>query len=199
MKKVFYLSLTLFIVTLLASCKETAPVFSPGESDPRITGTWQLIERRFSKDSTYSFQTINTITRSPADTTVKVIGGSGTTVKWDTVVTNGVTTYTRRDTLYVRRDTSYYTTRRYPTSQPQTLTFDASGQLSASGPEMTYYNPIKYYRIDKTFPDSLSIDFFIYTNRANVPFRQGLAFRKDTLVLQPQCEQRCYSKFIRVR
>ncbi|GAB3708857.1 hypothetical protein GCM10027592_44500 [Spirosoma flavus] len=197
MKKVFYLSLTLFIAALLASCKETAPVFSPGESDARITGTWQLVERRFSKDSTYSFQTINTITRPPNDTTVTVIGG--TKVKWDTIVTGGVTTYTRKDTLYVQRDTSFYTTRRYPVSQPQTVTFDANGQLSASGPEMTYYNPIKYYRIDKTFPDSLSIDFFIYTNRANVPFRQGLAFRKDTLVLSPLCEQPCFSKFVRIR
>ncbi|GAB4001891.1 hypothetical protein GCM10028807_59170 [Spirosoma daeguense] len=197
MKKVFYLSLTLFVISVLGACKENGPAFSPGESDARITGTWQLVERRYQKDSTYSFQTISIINRTPTDTTVTTIGG--TSVKWDTLITPNGPTYFRRDTLYVRRDTSFYTTRRYPINQPQTLTFDATGLLSGSGPEMSYYFPIKYYRIDKTYPDSLSVDFFITTNSANVPSRQGLSFRKDTLVLLPRCDQPCYSKFIRAR
>ncbi|MFD2938150.1 hypothetical protein [Spirosoma flavum] len=188
MKKAFYISLTLLLASLLIKCKDTNNGFSPGPGDPRITGTWQLVERYFSKDSANSVLTVNLVTRQ--DSILVTVGNQ--VVKRDTLIT----TY---DTIYVRRDTSFYTTKRYASIPPQTLTFDADGKLTASGSEMTYYNPIKYFLVDKTYPDSLFIDFFISTNRANVPVQQGLEFRLDTLMLEPRCDQKCYSKFVRVR
>lgn len=105
----------------------------------------------------------------------------------------------KSDSVYIRRDTTFYTTKRYGSPVPQTLSFDANGGLTNNGTEMTYYAPIKYFRINQTYPDSLLIDFFINTNRANVSFRQGLEFRRDTLVLKPRCDRPCYSKLLRVR
>ncbi|QJW92455.1 hypothetical protein HNV11_22340 [Spirosoma taeanense] len=155
----------LVLAGFLVTCKDTAPVFSPGASDPRVTGTWQLVERRFLKDSLYTI---------------------------------------RQDTTTITRDTSFFVTRRYAPASPQTLTFATDGKLSAYGTEMTYYYPINYFRVDSTF-DGLGVDLFITTNRATVPFRQGVAFQGDTLVLLPKCYRRdqCdpehYLKFIRVR
>ncbi|GAB4036609.1 hypothetical protein [Spirosoma jeollabukense] len=177
MKKVLYLSLALFLASLLITCKEKNADFSPGTVDSRLTGSWQLYERRFSKDSIlYSYVQQKDSTRNKDSIYVVTI-----------------------DTIRVSRDTSFYTTKRYPSAPPQTLTFGTDGTLSRNGTEMTYYAPIKYYRIDPTYPDNLFINFFISTNRANVPFLQGLEFKKDTLLLKPFCEQYCYSKFLRVR
>ena len=105
----------------------------------------------------------------------------------------------RRDSTAIIRDTSYYVAKRYPVSPPQTLTFGSDGKLSASGSEMTYYYPIRYFRVDSTFQDSLGVSLFINTNRANVPFRQRVVFVRDTLVLRQRCSEPCYLKFLRVR
>ena len=105
----------------------------------------------------------------------------------------------RRDTIVTIRDTSYYVTKWYPGTPLQTLTFSSDGNLSANGSEMTYYYPIRYFRVDSTAQDSLGVNLYITTNRANVPFRQRVAFMRDTLVLRQRCEQPCYLKLLRVR
>lgn len=105
----------------------------------------------------------------------------------------------RQDTTTIIRDTAYYVTKRYPVTPPQTLTFDSDGKLSANGTEMTYYYPIHYFRVDSTFQDRLGVSLYISTNRANIPFRQQVAFVRDTLVLSQRCEKPCYLKFLRVR
>lgn len=192
MKKITCFVGFLLLQTLLA-CKDTDASFSPGAGDSRITGTWRLVERRFQKDSAFSVLTEVNGTR-PDSVLVK---GSNPPEYKDTVIAV-------RDTVFVRRDTSFYTTRRYPAAPPQTLTFGTDGQLSAEGTEMSYYYPIKYFRVDSTAGEGqspfLGVSLFISTNRANVAFRQGVAFRRDTLELLPRCEtERCYLRFVRVR
>ncbi|MCX6213650.1 hypothetical protein [Spirosoma sp.] len=190
MRNVFYLSLTLLLACLLIDCKNNAASFSPGPGDPRLTGTWQLVERYFSKDSTKSILTVNLNVRH--DTIQVTVGGQ--TVRKDTTIT-------KLDTIFVRRDTSFYTTKRYPAVPPQTLTFGADGQLASSGTEMTYYRSIKYFRVDTTYPDSLFVNFFISTNGANTPFQQRFVVQQDMLMLLSNCNQAqpCYSKFVRVK
>jgi hypothetical protein len=189
-KKAFYLSLTLLLASLLIECKDTTASFSPGPGDPRITGTWQLVERYFSKDSTKSVLTIVPVSRH--DTILVTVGNQ--VVKRDTLIP-GI------DTVFVRRDTSFYSTQRYPATPPQTLTFGTDGKLTASGSQMTYYNPIRYFRVDNTYPDSLFINFFINTNQATVAFQQRLLVQQDVLMLLSNCNQAtpCYSKFMRVQ
>jgi hypothetical protein len=82
MKKSGFLLIVFLTVTgFVTGCKKTNQDFMPGAGDPRIVGTWQLVERRFPKDSTY---------KTPYYST-----------RPDTVITN-------RDTLYTTRpDTSY--------------------------------------------------------------------------------------------
>lgn len=167
MKKHLLLFVAICLVpgSLLTACRDTDADFSPGAGDPRITGTWQLYERRFLKDSSY---------------TVRI------------------------DTVNVIRDTTYYSLKRYSSLSPQTLAFGTDGRLTASGSEMTYYYPIRHFRLDSTISDGLVINLFISTNRANVPFRERVAFRQDTLVLLPrfvegQLDQDYYLKLLRVR
>ncbi len=107
----------------------------------------------------------------------------------------------RQDTTIIIRDTSYYVTKRYPATPLQTLTFGSDGNLSANGSEMTYYYPVRYFRVDSTFSDSLGVNLNLYitTNRANVPFQQKIKFSQDTLVLSQRCEKPCYLKFLRAR
>lgn len=187
-KKIVYLSLSLLLASLLIDCKDTATNFSPGPGDSRVTGTWQLVERYYLKDSTKSVLTKVVVTR---DTSILV---GNPPVKKDTVI-NGI------DTVFVRRDTSFYTTKRYATAPAQTLTFGTDGQLTPNGSEMTYYTSTKYYRVDTTYPDSLFINFFINTNRATIPVRQRLVVQQDVLMLLTNCNQTlpCYSKFVRVK
>ncbi len=188
MKNVVYLSLTLFLASLLITCKDRTANFSPGEADSRIAGTWQLVERRFQKDSVQIIDKDTIITRR--DTSTVLVGG--VPVKRDTLIsTRQVTRTTRNLTID--------TVQRYPSTPLQTLTFDTDGKLTARGNQMTYYNPIRYFRVDKTYPDSLFVDFFISTNGATVPFRQGLDVQPDVLMLKPNCERPCYSKFVRVK
>lgn len=105
----------------------------------------------------------------------------------------------RRDTIVTTRDTSYYVTKRYPATPPQTLTFQPDGSLSASGTEMTYYYPIRHFRVESTLQDSLGVNLYISTNHATLPLRQQVAFLADTLVLKQRCDQPCYLKLLRVR
>jgi hypothetical protein len=112
---------------------------------------------------------------------------------------DSIISYVINDTTTLRRDTSFYVTRRYPATPLQTLTFNTDGTLSANGSEMTYYYPIRHFSIDATYPDSLSLRLYINTNQANVVFRQPIAFRQDTLLIRPVCEDYCYLKFLRVR
>ena len=159
-----YYFIFLLLTGFPTSCKDSSPEFSTGTGDRRITGTWQLLERRFIKDSVY-------------------------TVRIDTITTT--------------RDTIFYATKRYPRTELQTITFGTDGKLSANGTEMTYYYPIRYFHVDSTFY-GLGLNLYISTNRANVPFRQGLEFRKDTLVLLPQCfqdscNQGYFLKFLRAQ
>lgn len=187
MKKLYGIAFVLVIIGVVSACKEAEPGFSPGAVDSRITGTWRLVERRFQKDS--AFSVLTTTTRQRRDSVLVTINGQ--TVRKDTVIN-----YT--DTIFVRRDTSFYTTRRYPALPPQTLTFDPDGKVLAEGSEMTYFYPIRYFRVDSTF-EGLGVNLYIYTNRANVSFRQGVAFQRDTLTLLPRCDQLCYLKLTRVR
>ncbi len=183
--------LCLFVILLTASllaCRDYSPAFTPGPDDPRLTGTWQLAERRFRKDSTFSVTTIIERTRRDTGTIIK----DGQAIRFDTVAII-------REPIRTPRDTSFDVLRRYPATPPQTLTFGADGRLAANGSEMTYFNPIRTFLLDKTFADSLSINFFIATNGANVPSRMRLAFRRDTLVLLPGCETPCWLKFVRAR
>jgi len=189
---ILFLGFVLLQTGLLA-CKEPAPTYPTGTGDARIIGTWQLAERRFPKDS--SFSVLTTTPSLRRDTSTVIINGQP--VKRDTTIT-------RIDTIFVRRDTSFYTTKRYSVAQPQTLTFNTDGSLEASGSEMTYYYPIRAFRVDSledvnTGNASLGVSLFLTTNRASVSFRQGVQFGRDTLTLNPRCEQPCYLKLVRVR
>ena len=170
------LSLTLLLTGLFPACTNRNAEFPPGPTDARLTGTWQLYERRFSKDSTYTIR-----------------------IKRDSLAIVRDTSRIKSDSIYLRRDTTFYTTRRYSGAVPQTLSLDTDGKLTYAGTEMTYYAPYQHYRLDKAYPDSLLIDLIIYTNGANITVRQGLEFRRDTLVLKPRCDQPCYSKLLRTR
>lgn len=190
MKKTVYLSLALLLASLLIECKDTATSFSPGPGDSRITGTWQLVERYFLKDSVNSVLTEVLVSRR--DSVLVTVGGQ--VIKKDSLITE-------KDTVFVKRDTSFYTTKQYPPTPTQTLTFGTDGQLTPGGSEMTYYAPIKYYRVDATYPDSLFINFFVNTNRTTIAFRQRMLVQQDMLMLLTNCNQTqpCYSKFVRVK
>lgn len=175
-KSLLSLVLTLWLAGLLPACTNRNADFLPGPTDARLTGTWQLYERRFSKDSSYTFR-----------------------IKRDSLSIVQDTSHIKSDSIYIRRDTTFYTTRRYSSAQPQTLSFDTDGKLTYAGTEMTYYAPYPHYRIDKTYPDSLLIDLVINTNSASIAVRQGLEFRQDTLLLKPRCDQPCYTKLLRAR
>ena len=195
MKNVLYASIFLLLASLLIDCKDNSPGFSPGSADPRIVGTWRLVERRFPVDSVYlridSF----------------FVKGS---TKIDSMLVNG---QYRRDTIItkdrfvkdtVRATKSIDTTRRYAATPPQLITFAADGKLSANGTEMTYYYPFGFFRVDSAGLDGvreLGINLYITTNGATVPSRQGVAFGRDTLTFLPRCEplRPCYSKFVRAR
>ncbi|WP_338874186.1 hypothetical protein WBJ53_01005 [Spirosoma sp. SC4-14] len=178
MKKYILSIISCFVlIGFLADCQDAYKDFSPGAGDPRIVGTWQLIERRYPADSMLYTLNINYSTVIVGQREVKVI----------------------RDTTISSRDTSFYATRVYAPTIPQTLSFEADGKLTATGDQMTYYNPIKYYKVDSTYQDGLGVNLYISTNRANQYFRQGVAFGRDTLLLQPRCEDNCYLKLVRVR
>lgn len=189
MKKVLYLSLSLLLTTLLIECKETNE-FSPGASDARITGTWRLIERRYpiNKDSLV-IDSFFVKEHYRIDSTFQ----NGQYIKDTILVKDGY----QKDTLKITK--SVDTTRTYSANPAQTLTFSVDGKLSTNGTEMSYYYPIKYFRVDSTSSDGLGINLFITTNRATVPFRQGVAFQGDVLMLLPRCDRPCFSKFIRVK
>ncbi len=190
MKKIVYLSVALLLAGMLTQCQDNTAEFTPGASDPRIIGTWRLVERLYQSDSAYY-----------RIDSVFVKGG----YKVDSALINGIYV---RDSVFVKdryvRDSIRITktidvNRKYPVTPAQTITFAADGKLSANGSEMTYYAPIRYFRVDSTSQDSLGVNLYITTNRATVPFRQGVAFRADTLLLLPRCERACYSQFLRVR
>ena len=188
MKNVFYLSFGLFLASLLINCKDTTSGFSPGAGDPRITGTWRLVERRFQKDSVQIIDRDTTIIRRDTGTIYR----DGKPIKFDTL-NKSKTTYR------TSRNLTIDTTQQYSASPPQTITFDTDGKLSVNGSQMTYYTATKYYRVDATYPDSLFLNLFINTNRANVALKQGLKIQGDILTLLPFCERPCYSKFARVK
>lgn len=190
MKKLVYLSIALLLAGILIRCQDKTAEFAPGASDPRIIGTWRLMERLYQSDSAYY-----------RIDSVFVKGG----YKVDSAIVNGVY---KKDSIFVKdryvKDSIRITktidvTRKYPATSPQTITFSSDGKLSVNGSEMTYYAPIRYFRVDSTSQDSLGINLYITTNRATVPFRQGVAFRADTLLLLPRCERYCYSMFLRTR
>lgn len=101
------------------------------------------------------------------------------------------------DSITQTRDTSYLTSKRYPATPAQTVTFNSDGTLAANGSEMSYYFPMQSFRVDATYPDSLFMNFYITSNRATTFSRQPLRFRNDTLLLVPSVE--AYSKFLKVR
>lgn len=178
MKKLFLsISICLLCIGLLTDCNDSKYAFSPGAGDPRITGTWQLYERQFPKDSTlytknYSYQVVVVDKRN-----VRVV----------------------RDSTLTSRDTSFYARRRYRANPAQTLSFGTDGTLTASGDEMTYYTSTKHFRVDSTQQDGLGVSLYVNTNGANQYFRQGVSFQRDTLLLKPKCEGNCYLKLYRVR
>ena len=108
----------------------------------------------------------------------------------------------RVDTVSYNRDTTFYVTRRYPTTNPQTLTFEPDGKLTAEGNEVSYYRPINKYRVDpdalRPDSDTLRLNLFISTNGANVRFQQALRVRQDSMLIIPPCNS-CYLKFVRAR
>ncbi len=191
MKKVLYLSLTLFLASLLVNCKDTTATFSPGAGDPRITGTWRLVERLYPVNIDYYIEDSVYVQEH---------------YKKDSLFTNGQFVGIKDSVLVpgqyqktsIKVTKSIDTTRQYAATPAQTLTFGADGQLTANGTEMTYYLPTKYYRIDTTYPDSLFLNLYINTNRATVAFAQGVKIENQTLTILPRCERPCYSKFVRV-
>lgn len=189
MKKVLYLSLTLFLTAILIHCKDTNANFSPGPADPRILGTWQLIERQYSaaKDS-FLVDSVLVPAQYVLDSTLK----DGAYVK-DSIYVNA---HFVKDSVKV----SYYADSLVvlPDTAKQTLSFGSDGKLIANGSQMTYYAPIKYFLIDSTVTNGLGINFYIYTNRANVAFWQGVSFQGKDLLLLPRCGGNCYSKFRKV-
>ncbi|WP_332368887.1 hypothetical protein [Spirosoma telluris] len=167
MKNVLYLSLTLLLITLLIECKENTS-FSPGASDPRIMGTWRLTERLYPVNvDSLVIDSVLVTGKYRIDSTFV----NGHYVK-DTVL---VKDYYQKDTIKITKSVDSIKT--YSANQQQTITFSADGQLSANGTDMSYYYPIKYFRVDSTSQDGLGINLFITTNRATVPFRQGVAFQ----------------------
>lgn len=189
MKKVLYLSLSLILAALLIECKESND-FSPGAADSRIAGTWRLAERLYPVNvDSLLIDSVLVTGQYKLDSTLV----NGQYVK-DTV---RIKDYYQKDTIKITRSVDRLGT--YSSRLPQTLTFSADGKLSASGDSMSYYFPIKYFRVDTTYPDSLFLNLYITTNRANVSFQQGLKFKTDTLLLLPRCGRLCYSKFVRVK
>lgn len=192
MKKVFYLSLALLLASLLIECKDTDATFSPGAGDARVTGTWRLVERRYPIDSIYYLKDSVFVKGYYAKDSM-LVNGQYVKIK-DSVF---VADHYQYDSLKVSK--SIDTTRTYAAVPAQTLTFGTDGQLTPNGVEMTYYNPTKYYRVDTTYPDSLFLNLYINTNRANVAFQQGLKIQAETLTILPRCDRLCYSKFVRVK
>ena len=190
MRKVFHLSFTLLLMSTLIHCKDTTAEFSSGPGDPRITGTWQLVKRLYPIDSAY-YRIDSVFIKGAYKIDSMLVNGR---YKKDSVF---IKAYYRRDSLRITK--SIDVTRTYPAAPSQTITFETDGKLRANGSEMTYYAPIQYFRVDSTFQDGLGLNLFITTNRATVPFRQGLAFQGDTLLLLPRCDRLCFSKFVRVR
>ncbi len=190
MKKILHLSVALLLAGMLTRCQDKTAEFSPGTSDPRIIGTWRLVERLYQSDSAY--YRIDSI----------FVKGR---YQIDSALVNGIYV---KDSVFVKdryvKDSIRITktidvTRQYPGTPEQTLTFAPDGKISAIGSEMTYYAPIRYFRVDSTSQDSLGVNLYITTNRATVPFRQRVAFKADTLLLLPRCERACYSLFLRTR
>lgn len=194
-KNVFYASIFLLLASLLIDCKDTSPGFSSGAGDPRIVGTWRLVERRFPIDSVY-LRIDSFFVKGSTRIDSMLVNGQ---YKRDTIITKDGY---KKDTI--RASKSIDTTRRYAATPPQLLLFAADGKLSASGSEMTYYYPFGYFRVDSADVDgvrTLGINLFITTNGATVPSRQGVRFGRDTLTFLPRCDrpQRCYSKFVRAQ
>ncbi|AUD03002.1 hypothetical protein [Spirosoma pollinicola] len=191
MKKVFYLSLTLFLASLLVNCKDTTAAFSPGAGDARITGTWRLVERLYPINVDYYVQDSFYVAEH---------------YKKDSLFQNGLFVGIKDSVLVpgqyqktsIKVTKSVDTTRQYAANPAQTLTFGTDGQLTSEGAEMTYYLPTKYYRVDTTYPDSLFLNLYISTNRTTVAFAQGVKIEAQTLTILPRCERACYSKFVRV-
>lgn len=183
-KKVFSLAVSLFLVTLFMTCKETSTEFSPGAGDTRITGTWQLVERKF-----------------PVNVDSMLIDSFLVKAHYeiDSVTKDSVYRQDYYKKSVVKLTRSVDSTVHYPGAPPQTLTFGTDGKLSANGSDMSYYYPIHYFRVDSTIQDGLGVNLYINTNRATVPFRISLRFQGDNLFLQPRCERSCYSKFVRAK
>lgn len=193
MKNVFYATLFLLLASLLIDCKDNSSAFSPGAGDSRIAGTWRLVERRFPIDSVY-LRIDSFFVKGGLRIDSMLVNGQ---YKRDTTITKD-----RYQTDSIRTSKSIDTTRRYAATSPQLLMFGADGKLSASGTEMSYYYPFRFFRVDSADVDgvrTLGIDLFITTNGATVPSRQGVAFQGDTLLFLPRCERPCYSKFVRVQ
>lgn len=107
----------------------------------------------------------------------------------------------RTDSTFTR-DTTYRFVRRYNAVPPQTLTFGADGSVRASGTAMTYYFPVRYYRVDSSFLCNAyysNVHFYILTNRSFSGPQQRLTIRGDTLLLNAQCDSVTYLKLLRVR
>lgn len=190
MNKGVYLSFVLLLTSLLINCKDTTAEFSPGLGDQRVTGTWRLVERLYPVDSVYlRIDSVFIKGRYKVDSTLV----NGQYVKDSVFIKDRFV----KDSIRVTK--SIDSTRKYAVAPPQTITFGTDGKLSATGTEMTYYAPIRYFRVDSTIQGGLGINLFITTNRATVPFRLGVSFQADTLVFLPRCERPCYSKFVRVR
>ena len=184
MKKVFSLAVSLLLVTLFVTCKENTAEFSPGAGDARITGTWQLVERKFPVNVD-SMVTDSFLVQAHYEI--------------DSITKDSVYKPDYYKKTVVKLTRSVDSTLRYPAAPPQTLTFGTDGKLSANGSEMSYYFPIHYFRVDSTIQDGLGVNLYINTNRATVPFRISLSFQGDNLLLLPRCERSCYSKFVRVK
>lgn len=194
-KYVLSLSAFFLLVGFLTSCKDTYQSYSPGPGDRRITGTWQLAERRFPTDSVYYAIDSVLVAKYYRKDSVFV---AGKYVRTDSTL---VPDHYEKDSIKTAKTVAMI--KRYPATPPQTLTFGPDGTLTATGSDLSYYFPIKYFRIDSTYRDSLGynqyVSLFINTNRANQYFQQAVEFKKDSLKLKPGCAIGCYLTFYRVK
>jgi hypothetical protein len=80
---------------------------------------------------------------------------------------------------------------------PQTISFDATGEVTAAGKDLGNLTQAHYYRIDSTI---YGIHLVLLKNREDpTGDTLGMTIRGDTLKLSPPCYEGCHYGFLRIR